>query len=97
VKSWGSSGPMALAKLPLCASLPVKRIGYLPENNPLYMDMGIVDYLEFISKVRDIPPSKRKDRIRHVVELCGLQKELGKDIGELSKGFRQRVKKKPSF
>ena len=68
-----------------------KLIGYLPENNPLYMDMGIVDYLEFISKVRAIPPSKRKDQIRHVVELCGLQKELGKDIGELSKGFRQRV------
>jgi ABC-2 type transport system ATP-binding protein len=68
-----------------------KLIGYLPENNPLYMDMGIVDYLEFISKVRAIPPSKRKDQIRHVIELCGLQKELGKDIGELSKGFRQRV------
>ncbi len=68
-----------------------KLIGYLPENNPLYMDMGIVDYLEFIAKVRAIPPSKRKDQIRHVVELCGLQKELGKDIGELSKGFRQRV------
>lgn len=68
-----------------------KQIGYLPENNPLYMDMGILDYLEFIAKVRAIPPSKRKEKIKHVIELCGLREELGKDIGELSKGFRQRV------
>ena len=68
-----------------------KLIGYLPENNPLYMDMGIVDYLEFIAKVRAIPPSTRKEKIKHVIELCGLREELGKDIGELSKGFRQRV------
>jgi ABC-2 type transport system ATP-binding protein len=68
-----------------------KLIGYLPENNPLYMDMGVIDYLEFIAKIRAIPPSKRKEQIRHVIELCGLRKELGKDIGELSKGFRQRV------
>ncbi len=68
-----------------------KLIGYLPENNPLYMDMGIVDYLEFIAKVRAIPPSKRKEQIRRVIELCGLRNALGKDIGELSKGFRQRV------
>jgi len=68
-----------------------KLIGYLPENNPLYMDMGMVDYLEFIAKVRNIIPSKRKEKIKHVIELCGLREELGKDIGELSKGFRQRV------
>ena len=72
--------------------LEVRRlIGYLPENNPLYMDMGIVDYLQFIAKVRAIPPSKRKEQIKHVIELCGLRTEIGKDIGELSKGFRQRV------
>ncbi|MCK5257396.1 MAG: ATP-binding cassette domain-containing protein [Deltaproteobacteria bacterium] len=72
--------------------LEVRRlIGYLPENNPLYMDMGIVDYLEFIAKVRAIPPSTRKEKIKHVIELCGLRGELGKNIGELSKGFRQRV------
>jgi len=68
-----------------------KLIGYLPENNPLYMDMGMVDYLEFIAKVRNIISSKRKEKIKHVIELCGLREELGKDIGELSKGFRQRV------
>jgi ABC-2 type transport system ATP-binding protein len=68
-----------------------KLIGYLPENNPLYMDMGIVDYLEFIAHIRAIPSSKKRKQIKHVIELCGLRGELQKDIGELSKGFRQRV------
>jgi len=68
-----------------------KLIGYLPENNPLYMDMGLIDYLEFVAKIRNIPSSKRKEKIKWVIELCSLRKELGKDIGELSKGFRQRV------
>ena len=68
-----------------------KLIGYLPENNPLYMDMGIVDYLKFVAKVRNIPSSQRKEKIKKVIELCGLREEIGKDIGELSKGFRQRV------
>ena len=73
-------------------SLEVRKlIGYLPENNPLYMDMGIVDYLEFIASIRGIPLSKKRDQIRRVVELCGLRGELRKEIGELSKGFRQRV------
>jgi ABC-2 type transport system ATP-binding protein len=68
-----------------------KLIGYLPENNPLYMDMGIVDYLEFIANIRAIPSSKKRKQLKHVIELCGLRDELRKDIGELSKGFRQRV------
>jgi len=72
--------------------LEVRRlIGYLPENNPLYMDMGIIDYLAFIAKIRNIPSSKTKKKVHQVIELCGLQRELGKDIGELSKGYRQRV------
>ena len=72
--------------------LEVRRlIGYLPENNPLYMDMGIIDYLAFIAKIRNIPSSKTKEKVHQVLELCGLQRELGKDIGELSKGYRQRV------
>lgn len=66
-------------------------IGYLPENNPLYMDMGIVEYLEFIARIRAIPSSRKMKQIKHVIDLCGLGGELGKDIGELSKGFRQRV------
>jgi ABC-2 type transport system ATP-binding protein len=58
-----------------------KKIGYLPENNPLYTDMGIVDYLDFIASIRGIPPAKKRDRIRRVVDLCGLRGELRKEIG----------------
>lgn len=68
-----------------------KRIGYLPESNPLYFDMGIVDYLNYVAEIRGIHKNKRVQRIREVIELCSLGKEIKKDIGELSKGFRQRV------
>ena len=68
-----------------------KMIGYLPENNPLYMDMGIIDYLEFIAGIMGLASSQKRNQIKHVIELCGLRNELQKDIGELSKGFRQRV------
>ncbi|MHB8875781.1 MAG: ATP-binding cassette domain-containing protein [Myxococcaceae bacterium] len=66
-------------------------IGYLPENNPLYEEMMVVDFLAFIAEVRQVPAEKRGERIRHAVERCGLKSVLGKDIGQLSKGFRQRV------
>ena len=69
-----------------------EKIGYLPENTPLYNDMGVVDYLKFIAEVRRIPHSKRKTRIKEVAQQCGLSREeLAKDIGQLSKGYRQRV------
>lgn len=69
-----------------------EKIGYLPENTPLYNDMIAADYLRFISEIRRIPISKRKTRIKEVAHLCGLNREvLGKNIGHLSKGFRQRV------
>lgn len=68
-----------------------EKIGYLPENTPLYHDMGVVDYLKFVAEVRKIPKSMRKKRIRETAHLCGLDKEIGKNIGQLSKGFRQRV------
>jgi len=68
-----------------------KNIGYLPENNPLYNDINVLESIEFISGVRGIRGYKRKSRIDAVVEICGLKTVLKKDIGELSKGFRQRV------
>jgi len=69
-----------------------EKIGYLPENTPLYNDMGVVDYLKFIAEVRRIPHSRRKTRIKEVAQQCGLSREvLAKDIGQLSKGYRQRV------
>ena len=73
-------------------SLAVRRkIGYLPENTPLYMDMGVVDYLLFVARLHRIPKEKRLRRVREMVEVCSLQREIKKDIGELSKGYRQRV------
>ena len=68
-----------------------KNVGYLPESAPLYTDMGVVEYLKFMADVRDIPKSQRKDRLKTVVEICGLEGVIQKDIGELSKGYRQRV------
>lgn len=66
-----------------------QRIGYLPENNPLYLDMYVKEYLSFIGKIYKI--SNVKDRVNEVIELVGLQKEQHKVIGALSKGYRQRV------
>ena len=78
--------------LTLRDSLEVRRrIGYLPENTPLYMDMGVVDYLLFIAELRNIPRQKRMKRVRDMVEMCSLEREIKKNIGELSKGYRQRV------
>lgn len=68
-----------------------KRIGYLPESAPLYTDMGVIDYLKFIAQVRDIPKSQRQQRTREVIDICGLESVIQKDVGELSKGFRQRL------
>lgn len=68
-----------------------RNIGYLPENNPLYMDMGVIEYLRFIARLRSIPASAVRQKIEQVVDICGLGPVAAKDIGELSKGFRQRV------
>ena len=68
-----------------------KKIGYLPENAPLYEYMEILEYLEYICDLRNIKGAKRKDRLDAMVDTCGLTKMIGKDIGDLSKGYRQRV------
>lgn len=68
-----------------------KHIGYLPESAPLYTDMGVIEYLNFMTQVRSVPKSQRKERIRTVIDTCGLEDVIQKDIGELSKGYRQRV------
>ncbi len=68
-----------------------KNVGYLPESAPLYVDMGVVDYLKFMTEIRQIPKSERKQRINSVIDICGLNSVVQKDIGELSKGYRQRV------
>jgi ABC-2 type transport system ATP-binding protein len=68
-----------------------RRVGYLPENAPLYTDMDVLSYLGFIAEVRSIEPGHRPARIKKMVETCGLGSVVGRSIGELSKGFRQRV------
>ena len=68
-----------------------KKIGYLPENNPLYHDMYVLDYLRFVADLQGVPKNKIQNRISEMVYVCGLNVEKHKKIGELSKGFRQRV------
>jgi ABC-2 type transport system ATP-binding protein len=71
-------------------SIAVKqKIGYLPENNPLYFDMYVKEYLQFVGEIYGI--QNLKNRIVEVVEATGLQKEQHKQIGQLSKGYKQRV------
>lgn len=68
-----------------------KRIGYLPESAPLYLDMDVTDYLSFAAQVRGIASGERAERLKKMAEVCGLEGVMGKDIGKLSKGYRQRV------
>lgn len=68
-----------------------KRLGYLPENAPLYTDMGVVDYLNFVAEIRGIPKNGRGGRVKDMIDVCGLERVIKKDIGELSRGYRQRV------
>lgn len=66
-----------------------KHIGYLPENNPLYLDMYVKEYLEFVGKIyklKNVP-----ERVKEMIQLVGLEVEQNKKIGTLSKGYRQRV------
>ena len=66
-----------------------KLIGYLPEHNPLYTDMYVKEYLEFVASIYKL--SNRKQRVDDMIELTGLTLERHKKIGQLSKGYRQRV------
>jgi ABC-2 type transport system ATP-binding protein len=68
-----------------------KHIGYLPENNPLYLDMTVMDYLHFCAALQGVDKQKIKERSQLMVRMCGLNAEKHKKIGELSKGYRQRV------
>ncbi|MCB0218233.1 MAG: ATP-binding cassette domain-containing protein [Chrysiogenetes bacterium] len=73
-------------------SLEVRRkIGYLPENAPLYSEMNVLEYLNFVCEVRRIPKNERRLRQEEMIASCGLEPVLKKDIGALSKGYRQRV------
>lgn len=66
-----------------------RQIGYLPEHNPLYLDMYVKEFLEFTGKLYDV--KNIRPRVADMIEMTGLQKEQNKKIGALSKGYRQRV------
>ena len=66
-----------------------KMVGYLPEHNPLYLDMTVYDYLQFVAEVREI--ANFKQRLKDVIDKCGLYGVIAKPINTLSKGYRQRV------
>jgi ABC-2 type transport system ATP-binding protein len=68
-----------------------KIIGYLPEHNPLYLDMYVKEYLEYVASLHDIRGSKRKNKLKEIISLTGLELEQKKKIIQLSKGYRQRV------
>jgi len=68
-----------------------RRIGYLPENAPLYADMLAQEYLDFMADVRQLDATQRRRRIVEVVEQCAIQDVLTRPIAHLSKGYRQRV------
>ena len=68
-----------------------KNIGYVSENNPLYKEMPVIDYLYFIAELHNIPKSKIKDRILEMTDLCRIEGEKHKKIAELSRGYQQRV------
>lgn len=68
-----------------------KRIGYLPENPPLYLDMTVESYLTFVSQLKQVPKRNRDTNVNEVIELVKLQDVRGRLIKNLSKGYRQRV------
>jgi ABC-2 type transport system ATP-binding protein len=68
-----------------------QKIGYLPEHNPLYLDMYVVEYLQFMGALYRLKGSQLRQRIQEMTALCGLKAEQHKKIGALSKGYRQRV------
>ena len=67
------------------------RIGYLPENGPLYEEMTPMSLLNFFSDARGIEANRKRDRIEAVIDQCNIQTVMSKPIGKLSRGFRQRV------
>lgn len=68
-----------------------RRIGYLPENVPLYLDMNVQEYLTFVGSARGLSGARLNERLDWCVEACGLVTEFKKNIGELSKGYKQRT------
>lgn len=67
------------------------KIGYLPENTPLYEEMGVVEFLGYMARLQGVSAGNQRARVDELIDLCGIAKMAHKDIGALSKGYRQRV------
>ena len=65
-----------------------RKIGYMPESAPLYSDMIVADYLKYVAEMQQVDPA---EKVPHLCEVCGLKEVMHKNIGELSRGYRQRV------
>ncbi|MFI5252342.1 MAG: ATP-binding cassette domain-containing protein [Bacteroidota bacterium] len=68
-----------------------KLVGYLPEQNPLYQDMNVLEYLQYSAQLQGVPRGDVSRRMKEMVDVCALGEMKHKDIGQLSKGYRQRV------
>ncbi|UCD83847.1 MAG: ABC transporter ATP-binding protein [Deltaproteobacteria bacterium] len=68
-----------------------KRVGYMPEHPPLYNEMTVGSYLDFVARIKGVPRNQKRSSFERVIEQCGLQKVTGRLIGNLSKGYRQRL------
>ncbi len=81
-------GGIDVADDPIAAK---RMVGYLPESAPLYDEMMVADFLTYVADIREVSGSERRDRLETICRRCGLSDVLGKNIGQLSKGYRQRV------
>ncbi len=68
-----------------------KRVGYLPENPPLYIEMRVREYLEYVADLKHLEKSRKKERVDYVIDRCGLGDNQKRIIATMSKGFKQRV------
>lgn len=68
-----------------------RRIGYLPESPPVYPEMEVIEYLDFVGRIKGVPKASLRSRIDEVMEKCAVTDVRNKEIGKLSKGYRQRV------
>ena len=86
-----TSGEILVSGMPVGTDQlnPKQKIGYLPENNPLYLDMYVREYLDFVAGIYKL--SNRSERVDLMIDTLGLEVEQNKKIGALSKGYRQRV------
>jgi ABC-2 type transport system ATP-binding protein len=88
-----TSGTVKVAEMDTSRDIQAirKRIGYMPQDIPLYEDMVVLDYLHFISDIRQIPTGSRREKIKEVAVRCSIEKVITQSIGTLSSGYKQRV------